>query len=98
MKLDHALEVEQGPLRRILPKFHVWPSWAYLDHGPIPYVTLSDHRSETGRIIPLGTSCVVERKGGQLIHTLEGDRIVLDGGAWAIEGAPIVSVELLLSA
>jgi hypothetical protein len=42
---------------------------------------------------------MVERRGGQIIQALEGDRIVLDGQAWVVEGAPAIEcVELLLCA
>jgi hypothetical protein len=94
--------LEYGPLRYVKPTFHVWPSWAYVDHAPFHYVTASDHRSESGMIVPLGTSCLVARSQGKISMTFP-DRpygtVNLDPLEWAIEGAPIIDcVELLLGA
>lgn len=92
--------VEYGPLRHVKPTFYVWPSWAYTDHAPFPYVSNSDHRAESGEIISLGTSCQAERRNGQIILTFDPGRVViLDGAEWAVGGAPIIDCpDLLLCA
>jgi hypothetical protein len=85
---------EYGPLRHVKPDFHVSPSWMYLDHGPLPRVTCSDHRAEDGTIVPLGTPCLTSRQGQVLMQELEdGRRVLLDGAAWVIDEAPILDPE-----
>lgn len=93
--------LEYGPLRHVKPTFRVWPSWSYVDHLPFPYVTRSDHRSKTGRIVPLGTPCLAARRQGKIIMTFPGrplGSVVLDGNEWAVEDAPHICAELFLAA
>ncbi len=90
--------LEYGPLRHVKPDFHVWPSWAYVDHAPFPYKTRSDHRSTTGRIVSLGTPCRVARRQGQIIMTFPGrplGSVILDGKEWSVDGAPTLDLSQL---
>lgn len=90
-----------GPLRRGLAQHATFPPWAYLDHGPIDYVTRSDHRAEDGTLVSAGTPGKAERRDGMIIHIFgDGRRVVSDGRSWVldVEDLPLTCIELLLPA
>lgn len=88
---EQLMALEYGPLRHVKPDFHVWPSWMYLDHGPLPHRSRSDHRAEDGSIVSVGTAGLISRQGGYLTHLLEdGRKVILDGSEWVIDGAPVL--------
>lgn len=92
---------EQGPLRpssaHLSPEklAELEPGWAYCDHDELDYVTQSDHRSTTGKIISIGTPCRATRQAGVVqLRMDDGQLVVLEGQRWAllIEDAPVMSV------
>lgn len=69
---------EYGPLRTTKVDSYGTEWWMYLDHENLPYTTRSDHRTDCGDIVPMGTEVIATRRGSQLFLTLsDGRRIIL---------------------